>query len=74
MSTPDVRLAVEDAVELAELLDFVDRFLVRPDVIAAWRSFVGIDFDVEIMRVDLARFVFLLGGTGDGLSLGIDVS
>jgi hypothetical protein len=70
MSTPGVLVAAEDAVELAELLEFVRGWLTRSDAAGAFERFVGDGFDVEMMRGDLARFVFLLGGAGDGLAVG----
>ncbi|GAA1963430.1 hypothetical protein [Catenulispora subtropica] len=60
-----MELAVEDAVELAEMLDFVRGWIgADPEEMAAsLRRFVGADgYDLAELRRDLARFVFLLGG------------
>jgi hypothetical protein len=67
-----VSLDVADAVELAELLGFVGGWLAGTDrdrLDDSLRRFVGIPgYDVEQLRRDLDRFVFLLGG-GDGEAL-----
>jgi hypothetical protein len=68
---PDVRLDAVDAAELAELLQFLSRWLARdrgrPG--ALLEQFVGHPaYNVGELRQDLDRFVFLLGGD-DGESL-----
>jgi hypothetical protein len=70
MATPAVRLVVEDALGMAELLEFVSEWLARPDVAVDVGRFVGGGVEVEELRADLARFVFLLGGTSRGVELG----
>ena len=63
---PEVRLTVDDAVELAELLEFVCDWLNRPASAQSLEVFGGAGW-VEALRSDLARFVFVLGGTGAGI-------
>ena len=68
---PDVRLDVVDAAELAELLQFLSRWLARDPgrLGASLEEFVGHPaYDVSQLRQDLDRFVFLLGGD-DGEAL-----
>jgi len=63
---PVVRLTVEDAVELAELLEFVGDLVNDAAVDHSLGAFGGAG-SVEVLRADLGRFVFLLGGTGAGI-------
>jgi hypothetical protein len=66
MATGQVRLAGEDAAELAQMLEFVDNWLGGKDrqlLTGSLARFVGAGgYDLEALRVDLARFVFLLVG------------
>jgi hypothetical protein len=68
---PEVRLDAADAAELAELLQFLSRWLARdPGRLGALlEEFVGHPaYNVSQLRQDLDRFTFLLGGD-DGESL-----
>jgi len=68
---PDVRLDVVDAAELAELLQFLSRWLARDRgrLGASLEEFVGHPaYNIGELRQDLDRFTFLLGGD-DGESL-----
>jgi hypothetical protein len=68
---PEVRLDVVDAAELAELLQFLSRWLARDGgrLGASLEEFVGHPaYNVGELRQDLNRFTFLLGGD-DGESL-----
>jgi hypothetical protein len=68
---PDVRLDVVDAAELAELLQFLSRWLARDrgHLGASLGEFVGHPaYNTGELRQDLDRFTFLLGGD-DGESL-----
>lgn len=65
----DVRLDVLDALELAELLEFLHDWTwfhtQRAD--ESLQVFTcGDGYTLEDLRADLARFTFLLGGTGRG--------
>lgn len=63
---PEFRLAVDDAIELAEMLTFLDDWLASagPAAAESLAGFVGSQaYPVEDLRVDLNRFVVLLGGT-----------
>ncbi|MBV8923315.1 hypothetical protein [Bradyrhizobium sp.] len=66
MAAGQVWLAGEDAAELAQLLEFVDDWLGGPDralLTDSLARFVGAGgYDLEALRVDVARFVFLLIG------------
>lgn len=69
-------MTTEDAVELGELLTFLNDWLGgtdNPALNASLRRFVGTDgYDLTELRADLARFAFLLG-TDDGTELfGLD--
>ena len=67
----NVSLAVEDAMELGQLLQFLADWLSTDHgpVSESLTSFVGCEFyDLESLRDDLARFSFLLGGS-DGEEL-----
>lgn len=61
-----VCLRAEHALELGELLEFLGDWLDgAPDVLAdASAGIGGAAYTVEDLRVDLARFAFLLGGDG----------
>jgi hypothetical protein len=68
---PEVRLDVVDAAELAELLQFISRWLARDPgrLGASLEAFVGHPADnIGELRQDLNRFTFLLGGD-DGEAL-----
>jgi hypothetical protein len=62
---PSTSLDTADAVELAELLQFLDDWLAtdHDQLSASLARFVGSQaYGVETLRDDLARFTFLLGG------------
>ncbi|MDT5026440.1 MAG: hypothetical protein QOE61_2866 [Micromonosporaceae bacterium] len=64
-----VNLTLDDAVELTELLQFVDSWLAHDhdQLNASLRRFVGHPgYDISRLKADLARFIFLLGGDTDG--------
>lgn len=61
-------MAIDDAMELCQLLEFLDDWLATDhgEVNDSLTRFVGCDgYDGGSLRTDLARFIFLLGG-GDG--------
>ncbi len=64
-------LAPEDAIELAEMLQFLGDWLEhdRDTLAASLARFVGVpDYGPASLREDFARFAFLLGATdGEGL-------
>jgi hypothetical protein len=62
MST--IRLATEDAVELAELLQFVKDWITADDQAkVSFAGFVGTSgYDAADLSSDIDRFIFLLGG------------
>jgi hypothetical protein len=66
MAAGQVWLAGEDAAELAQMLELVDDWLGGPDrqlLTDSLARFVGAGGDdLEALRVDVARFVFLLVG------------
>ena len=66
MAAGQVWLAGEDAAELAQMLEFVDDWLGGPDralLTDALARFVGAGgYDLGALRIDVARFVFLLIG------------
>lgn len=63
---PMMRLEVIDAVELAETLTFIDRWLGgadREQLAASFHRYMGTHgYELTDLRADLARFTFLLGG------------
>jgi hypothetical protein len=64
-----VNLALDDAVELTELLQFLNAWLANDNdrLNASLHRFVGHPaYDVSRLQADLARFTFLLGGDTDG--------
>jgi hypothetical protein len=64
-----VNLALDDAVELTELLQFLNAWLTTdPDQLnASLHRFVGHPaYDITKLKADIARFTFLLGGDTDG--------
>jgi len=64
MAVPDVRLHPEDAVELAELLQFLHDWLGsdRGRLDVSLTRFVGnCGYDLSQLRMDVGRFAFLLG-------------
>lgn len=65
----DVTLAPDHAVELTELLEFLNAWLTSdPDHLnASLLRYVGHPaYDINRLKADLARYVFLLGGDDDG--------
>jgi len=66
-----VNLAPDDAMELGQLLQFLDDWLTtdRGAVNESLTRFVGCDaYGAQSLRDDLARFTFLLGESdGEGL-------
>ena len=68
---PAISLDVADAIELAELLQFIDDWLQSDggNLTASLARFVGSPaYAPGELRVDIARFRFLLGITdGEGL-------
>jgi hypothetical protein len=68
-TTPGVTLDAIDAVELAELLEFVHDWLADAParVAASLRRHGGPGYGIDDLRADLARFAFLLGGDGERL-------
>jgi len=68
---PDVKLDVTDAAELAEMLQFLSRWLAQDPgrLGASLGQFVGHPaYGLPQLRGDLERFAFLLGGS-DGEDL-----
>jgi hypothetical protein len=62
---PRITLDITDAAELAELLQFLRDWVTsdHDHVDASLKSFIGTpSYDLDQLRVDLDRFVFLLGG------------
>jgi len=69
-------LPAEDAVELAELLEFLADW-IEHNTARAERALIpfvswGSGYDVAGLRADLARFAFLLGGSNPTLVFGHD--
>jgi hypothetical protein len=65
----DVSLAPDHAVELTELLEFLGGWLTtdHEQLNASLLRYVGHPaYDLDRLKADLARFVFLLGGDTDG--------
>jgi len=64
--SPATSLRDEDAVELAEMLEFLHDWIAAcPHARASFRRFCLGLFTVEEIRADLARFAFLLGGDAE---------
>ena len=64
-----VNLAPDHAVELTELLEFLNAWLAsdRDLLDASLHRYVGHPADnIDRLKTDLARFTFLLGGDTDG--------
>jgi len=60
-----VSLDAADAIELAELLEFLNDWLHHHrDVAASYRRFTFGLCTLDELCVDLSRFAFLLGGDG----------
>jgi hypothetical protein len=68
MAFSHVCLDSEDALELAELLECVGQWVGCCHGSASWERFTGPGFSPAEFRDEIARFVFLLGGTAAGLS------
>ncbi|MBF6303001.1 hypothetical protein IU459_36670 [Nocardia amamiensis] len=69
----EIRVGLEDAIELAEMLTFIDDWLAGagPAVGRSFSGFVGSDgYSIEALRADLDRFVGVLGVGGDGREQG----
>lgn len=67
---PEVSLNATDAAELIEMLDFIARWLAtdRATLQTSLHGFIATDgYDVDSLRADFARFVFLLGGDAEPL-------
>jgi hypothetical protein len=66
-----VNVSLDDAMELGQLLQFLDDWLAtdREQLGTSLARFIGTDgYGLEMLRDDLARFMFLLGETdGEGL-------
>lgn len=71
MTVPQVCLDAGDAVELGELLGFLDEWLAcdRARLAGSLGRFVGSDgYGIDQLHEDLSRFGFLLGfSDGEGL-------
>ena len=66
----DVSLDVVDATELVGMLDFISKWFADDPAVLdrSLRRFVGVEgYDLESLRGDLERFIFLLGGDGVAL-------
>jgi len=64
-----ITLALDDATELTELLQFVDTWLANdPEHLnPSLHRYVGVTgYDTAQIRTTLARFIFLLGGDTEG--------
>jgi hypothetical protein len=75
MTTIGPCLDADEAVELGELLEFVGRWLARDDgsLAESLRQFVGGGgYDINELRADVSRFVFLLGGDDEAWLCGGD--
>jgi hypothetical protein len=68
---PSIPVDVSDAIELAEILEFLSDWLEsdRAALAASLARFVGSEaFGLDSLRDDIARFRFLLGVTdGEGV-------
>ena len=68
---PQITLELTDAMELGQLLGFLDGWLAadRPTLEPSLDRFVGHPgYDLDELRMDLHRFAFLIGDT-DGQDL-----
>jgi hypothetical protein len=76
MSAPisQVTLDADDAVELAEMLEFLIAWLDATDrrVDLELLRFTNASYHLNDLLADLARFVFLLGGDGSRFVHGAD--
>ncbi len=62
MKVRPVCIEPEDAVELVEILEFLDHwFASDPSLAAALDRFVGGGYEAEELRADLLRFARLVG-------------
>jgi len=64
-----LNLALDHAVELTELLAFLNAWLTsdRDQLNASLHRYVSHPaYDIDQLKADLARFTFLLGGDTDG--------
>jgi len=70
---PEMKLDVNDAAELAEMLQFLSHWLARdPGRLGpSLEDFAGHPaYGITQLRADLERFVFLLGGSDGGQLFG----
>lgn len=69
-----VSLAAEDAVELAEMLEFLGEWIDSDHdrLSTIFDRFAAGLYDIDELRGDLARFVFLLGGNAEPFVFGGD--
>jgi hypothetical protein len=66
---PSINLVIDDAVELAELLQFINYWLASDhnQLHTSLLRYVGHpSYDINRLQADLARFTLLLGGDTDG--------
>ena len=61
--------ADDDAVELAEMLEFLHDWVASaaPELAPSLDRFTGGGYPLSQLRADLARFAFLAGGDGERL-------
>jgi hypothetical protein len=67
---PNVSLDIADATELCELLAFVSDWLARnrEQLEPSLQRHVGTEgYGIQLLRQDIERFVYLLGGDGSDL-------
>jgi hypothetical protein len=62
-----IALSGEETVELGEMLEFLADWIDHtPDVLGeSLDRFCGGGYRLDVLRADVARFVFLLGGPSD---------
>jgi len=65
MKVRPVCIEPEDALELGELLEFLDHWIASDvSLSGALDRFVGGGYDAVELRADLARFAFVVGDSG----------
>jgi hypothetical protein len=70
MKVRPVCLDADEAVELGELLEFLDRWLAcdRERLAVSFSRFLGsAGYDIDELRADVSRFAFVLGGNDGGV-------